>query len=167
MFARYMGVDIFGISMRFVESGVQAQVREILQGYAQIQLRGEGEAAGFECMTAEYNDGSHFIEFQLSREIANDECTLAIRFSLCSYPSIDAIFVEIVKHVLSAHEATVWLMTSALRQKRHFPPGELEWLAAALPDEISAMRAYWQGLFGIRQGVVRVDDSFSFVGLDL
>jgi hypothetical protein len=90
---------------------------------------------------------------------------VAARFSLCSYDSVDALFVEIVKHILSDHDAEVWLMTSALRQKDHYPPGELNWLASALPDEIKAMRQYWQNLFGKKQGTVRVDDSFSFVGL--
>src|SRR6266498_5679193 len=161
-----MGVDIFGISMRFVESGVQAQVREILRDFRHIQLRDEVEAAGFECMAADYNDASHFIELRLSREVANDECTLAVRFSLCSYPSIDPIFVEIVRHILSIHEADVWLMTSALKEKNHYPPGELNWLVSALPDEIKAMREYWQSLFGKKQGSVRVADSFSFVGLN-
>ena len=90
---------------------------------------------------------------------------LAARFSLCSYDSIDDIFVEIVNHILSDRDAEVWLMTSALKEKNHYPPGELIWLASALPDEIKAMRQYWQSLFGKKQGPIRTKDSFSFVGL--
>ncbi len=160
-----MGIDLFGVTMHFVETGVYEPVKEILKGYSEIQLRDEETTVSYKSITGQYSDGNHFIDFQLANQIARNECTLAIRFSLCSYPSIDDVFIQIVGHILTSFEAEVWLMTSALKEKNNYPPGELSWLVSALPDEIKAMRRHWQSLFGTKQGTVRVEDSFSFVGL--
>jgi hypothetical protein len=115
-------------------------------------------------MSGTFNDESHIIDLQLRRAIAEDKTTLSIRFSLCSYNTIDVIFIDIVRKVLSGFDAEVSLMNSALKQKTNYLPGDTEWLVAALPDEIIAMREYWQGLFGTKQGIVRADDSYYFVG---
>ena len=71
----------------------------------------------------------------------------------------------LIAHILSSFDAEVWLMTSALKEKANYAPGDAEWLKAALPSEIAAMRSSWQRMFGTKQGAVRVKDSFSFVGV--
>jgi hypothetical protein len=160
-----MGIEAFGVSMRFTELGVYVRLRELLENHPRINIGNDASASG--CVTAvgEYEDDKHVIDLQISREVASDRCTMAIRFSLCSYESIDAIFIDIVDDVLVSFEADVWLMTSALKQKTNYLPGDQSWLIAALPDEIASMRDYWQRSFGNKQGRVRVKDSFSFAGL--
>ena len=158
-----MGVEVFGVSLRFSEPGGCARLRRILAHYPQITRADKGSVPGDAVTTWEYDDGAHFIDLQM-REIASDEFSLAARYSLCSDSSIDAIFIGFLGNILSSFEADVWLMSSALKQKPHYLPGDSGWLIAALPDEIIEMRKYWQGLFGSKQGVVRVNNSFSFVG---
>lgn len=156
-----MGLEVFGLTMHFVGTQSFDEMQMYLEKWLRIQLQSPKNISG-RTGTGDYDDGKHVIEFQLSQN--EDHCTLAVRFSLCSYDSIDEPFVEVVKHILTDHEAEVWLMTSALREKNSYPPGELNWLVSALPDEIRAMRQSWQSLFGKKQGKVRVKDSFSFVG---
>jgi hypothetical protein len=160
-----MGIEAFGVSMHFVEPGVYGHVRKTLESDKNVHLSKEQKLGEFYVGTGEYFDESHVIEFQLSQEAGSDKCSLALRFSLCSYNSIDTIFTKIVEDVLSSAEADVWLMASSLKQKDNYPPGEAMWLIKLLPEEIAAMRNNWQNLFGTKQGVVRVKDSFSFVGL--
>ena len=153
--------------MNFVDVGVYERVRRTLVAYPDVHMKDAERISEHFTVTGEYTDGSHIIELQLSRDSANDKCTLAARFSLCSFDSIDPIFVDLVCNVLSSFDADVWLMTSALKQKDNYPPGESNWLRMTLPEEIKAMREYWQGLFGHKQGAVRVNDSFSFVGVNV
>ena len=160
-----MGIEAFGVTMRFTELGVSMRLRELLANNPRIHLGGEDSALGHMTSAGEYTDDRHFIDLQISREVASDRCTMAIRFSLCSYESIDAIFIDVVDNVLESFEADVWLMTSALKKKINYLPGDQSWLIAALPDEIASMRDYWQRSFGNKQGRVRVKDSFSFAGL--
>lgn len=160
-----MGVEAFGISLKFVETGIYECVKRTLEDYPGMSLQTGEMTPDYKSITGEYGDGSHFIESQLTNQNRRNECTLAVRFSLCSYQSIDEIFIQIIKDFLSSNDAEAWLMTSALKQKDHYPPGESTWLISALPDEIRAMREHWQSLFGGKQGAVRVKDSFSFVGL--
>jgi hypothetical protein len=154
-----MGVEAFGVSMRFMQADARGGIKKLLASYPQINIA----ETGADSTRGEYNDGAHVIEVQ-SRETEQRDFTLAIRFSLCSYDSIDSVFIDLIKNILSSFEAEVWLMTSAIKQKNNYLPGDSKWLLAALPDEISEMRHYWQNLFGTKQGVVRVKDSFSFVG---
>jgi hypothetical protein len=160
-----MGVEAFGVSMRLIKPGVFDHVIETLTSYDNVRMDRANTVAGFETATGEYNDGTHLIDLQILRDLAENKCTLAVRFSLCSYETIDHIFVNLVGKILSLFEGDVWLMTSALKQKANYLPGDERWLIAALPDEISAMRQYWQNLFGDKQGAVRVKDSFTFVGV--
>jgi hypothetical protein len=160
-----MGIEAFGVSLRFAKLAVCDQIKNILASYPQIRFA-ENKRIPVDEIVGEYDDGTHFIDFQI-REVADNDCTLAIRFSLCSYDSIDSIFIDIMNNILSSFEADVWLMNSALKQKTNYLPGDQKWLIAALPDEIIAMRNHWQQLFGKKQGRVRVKDSFSFVGLKL
>jgi hypothetical protein len=160
-----MGVEAFGVSMRLVETGVSHRLKEVLTSHDHVRMYCGETVSGFETITGEYDDGTHFIDLQIRGVIASSECSLAIRFSLCSYDSIDAIFIALVRDILSSWEAEVWLMTSALRQKNVYLPGDSAWLIAALPDEIVEMRIYWQKLFGSKQGAVRVKDSFLFAGV--
>jgi hypothetical protein len=162
-----MGVEAFGVSLNFVQSGVYEQVYSFLQNRPQIHLRDEEKNSSQSGRTGEYRDDSHFIDLQLSRIPTTNKCTLAIRFSLCSYETIDPIFITLVSDIISSYEAETWLMTSELKQKTNYLPGDEKWLISALPEEISAMRRHWQKLFGSTQGSVRVKDSFSFVGLKL
>jgi hypothetical protein len=162
-----MGIEAFGVSIDFVESGIYEQVLTVLSAYRHVQMHREEHTTPFVTIPGEYNDESHIIELQLRRDTSQSTCTLAVRFSLCSYDTIDRIFIELVSKVLSSWDANVWLMTSALREKDHYPPGEANWLLTALPGEITAMRKYWQSRFGHKQGAVRVKDSFSFVGLNV
>ncbi|SRR6266446_3376819 len=157
-----MGIEAFGVSMRFIQADAGPQLRRILADYSHIRIGDKETAAGYG-VTGEYDDGAHFIDLQLS-ETEGGNRTLAVRFSLCSYESIDQIFIDLISNILSSLDADVWLMTSALKQKGHYLPGDSKWLIAALPDEIIEMRAYWQKLFGTKQGAVRVKDSFAFVG---
>jgi hypothetical protein len=159
-----MGIEAFGVSMHFVKPGVDELVREFLKSVPQIHMQNEERAASYGTTIGEYRDDLHIIEFQLLRDLASGACKLAARFSLCSYGTIDPIFVELVGKVLSRFPAEVWLMTSAIKRKPSYAPDESGLLVAALPTEIGAMRTHWQNLFGGRQGVVRPDDSFSFVG---
>lgn len=162
-----MGIEAFGVSIKFVKSGVYRQVTNILQDYPDVHLGNNISDSGYTTVTGEYADGLHFIDLQLSQANTDNKCTLAVRFSLCSYESIDRIFTEIVSNALSSLEAEVWLMTSALKQKANYLPGDERWLASVLPDEIAAMREHWQRSFGKKQGCVRVEDSFSFIGLNV
>lgn len=160
-----MGVEAFGLSMRLIIPGDFDQVVEALASYDNIRMNQSKTVAGFETVTGEYDDGSHLIDLQILRNVADNICILSVRFSLCSYETIDPVFVNLVGNILSLFECDVWLMTSALKQKANYLPGDERWLVAALPDEIAEMRKYWQNLFGDKQGVVRVNNSFSFVGL--
>jgi hypothetical protein len=157
-----MGVETFGISMRFCEREAFDRLWRFLTTTPHIKLS-KVDDEGQKSAVGEYSDGRHFIDIQL-RAINPTECRLAIRFSLCSYCTIDSLFISLAKDLLSLSEAEVWLMTSALKQKAHYLPGDSQWLIAALPDEIVAMREHWQKLFGFKQGAVRTKDSFSFVG---
>lgn len=150
--------------MRFTSPGVCGQVHNLLVGHPNFRWEQQRVEGGYTTILGEYGDGLHFIELQLTRETATDRCSLAARFSLCSYNSIDSIFIELVSSVLASFEADVWLMTSAVKMKTNYLPGDTHWLVSSLPEEIAAMRAYWQNLFGAKQGAVRVNDSFSFVG---
>jgi hypothetical protein len=152
-----MGIEAFGLTMRFVERDACIHIREALSESSKIRFVGTDLDKTTEL--AEYTDGNHIIEFQISSGV---ECVLAIRFSLCSFPTIDAVFLQLVQKLLSIADAEVWLMTSALNQKDHYSPGDSSWLLAILPEEIEAMRKYWQGVFGTKQGVVRVKDTFNF-----
>lgn len=149
--------------MQFAQVGVFPRLLEFLENEWNLQFHADDLGGG--ALVAEYNDNSHVIEFQLSRYIEDNGCTLAVRFSLCSFATIDSLFIDFVQSVLSRFDAEVWLMTSALKQKDHYPPGEVNWLVKLLPEEIEAMRKYWQRTFGTKQGVVRVKDSFAFVGI--
>jgi hypothetical protein len=162
-----MGIEAFGISMRLIEPGIFDRVAEKLASFDYVRMNKAETAVGFQTTIGEYNDGTHLIELQILREISTDKSTLAVRFSLCSYETIDSIFIMFANNILSLFEAEVWLMTSALKLKANYLPGDEKWLIAALPDEISAMRQQWQQSFGNKQGFVRVKDSFSFIGLKL
>ena len=162
-----MGVEAFGVSMRLVKSGVFDKLSESLASLDNVHLNQKAAVAGFETVKGEFNDGTHVIDLQILRNLNDDICTLTARFSLCSYETIDCMFIELVSNMLSLFEADVSLMTSALKQKANYIPGDEKWLVAALPDEIIAMREHWQHSFGDKQGCVRVKDSFSFVGLKL
>ena len=159
-----MGVEAFGVSMHFVKPRVQGSIRELLESCAKIRMRDEERSADCAVAVGEYFDDLHLIEFQLLCDLATGTCKLSARISLCSYGTIDSIFVGLVSKILLASPAEVWLMTSALQQKPNYAPSEAGMLLTALPKEIEAMRAHWQALFGKKQGVVRPDDSFSFVG---
>jgi len=159
-----MGIEAFGVSMQIVELGVFQEIKSILTGYPYIRMGSVEITPDYETILGEYSDSTHFIDLQLSREITSDICTVAVRFSLCSYESIDSIFIDLVNNILSSFEADVWLMTSAIRRKDNFLPGDSKSLIVALPNEIREMRKYWQNRFGTKQGTVRSDDSFSFVG---
>ncbi len=159
-----MGVEAFGLSMHFCEFGGAEHIRALLEEHPEVLFSKEQKHSQFAIATGEYNDLVHIIEFQLLREIIMARCTLATRFSLCNYGTIDALFVKIVTEILSSFDADVWLMTSAIRQKSNYLAGDARWLLAAVPDEIAEMRAYWQNLFGTKQGPVRVKDSFLFSG---
>ena len=158
-----MGVEAFGLTLQLIAPEPCGELKTLLEQYPHFCRWTEETTAHGSIAAGEYNDGSHIIECQLIQEPAT--CSLAIRFSLCSFDSIDQAFIDLVKHVLSYYDAEVWLMTSAIQQKEHYPLGESIWLSATLPDEIIAMRKHWQKLFGAKQGVVRVKDSFSFVGV--
>ena len=160
-----MGIEVFGVSLEILEPGVYPKLRMLLSDYSHTRIGDEELAANYAVTYGEYKDKRHFIDIYISRDLANNRCKMAIRFSLCSFESIDNILLDIVKLVLSSFDAEVWLMTSALNQKNYYLPGDQNWLIAALPDEIAAMRNYWQGLFGNKQGFVQVKDSFAFVGL--
>jgi hypothetical protein len=160
-----MGVEAFGVSIEFTERRIIDQVLETLIASPEIRVIDQNSIAGFNTVTAEFHDGIHFIEFQVSEEIETSKCTAAIRFALCSFPSVDAIFLNIVKNLLQSFKGDVWLMTSAVKQKGRYSAGDDRWLIAALPREIEEMRKYWQKLFGPKQGAVRVRDSFTFVGI--
>jgi hypothetical protein len=159
-----MGVEAFGVSLHFVKPGVEELILNCLKTIPQLAMQDEQRTASYGTTTGEYCDGSHIIEVQLFRDLGAGDCKLAARFSLCSYETIDRIFVGLVQRVLSLFPAEVWLMTSATKNRARYAPEELGVVVAALPEEISAMRAHWQNLFGGKQGVVRPDDSFSFVG---
>ncbi len=158
-----MGIEAFGVSMRFVQRGICRQLKHILATYPHAHIAEMETTPGYGIL-GEYDDGANFIDIQI-REDASGDCALAIRFSLCSYDSIDPIFIDIIEKVLGSFEADVWLMTSALKTKTNYLPGDQDWLLAALPEEIVAMREHWQRVFGNKQGHVRVKDSFSFVGV--
>ena len=160
-----MGAEAFGISMQFVELDVWACVTDILATYRQIRMGDRSVSGGYATVLGEYIDDAHIIELQLSHHIPSDKCTLAVRFSLCSFDSIDTIFIALISNILSSLDADVWLMSSAIKHKSNYLPGDSRWLIAALPDEIAQMRNYWQGLFGSKQGAVRVKDSFAFIGM--
>jgi len=160
-----MGMEAFGVSMQIVQPIAWQKLRGILARYPNTCLEDPEISSAFETVVGEYDDGRHIIDIQLSREITSDKCTLAMRFSLCSYETIDNIFVELVNSVLFSFEAEVWLMTSAVREKASYLPGDSTWLIGALPGEIVEMRNYWQNFFGTKQGAVRVKDSFSFIRL--
>ncbi len=160
-----MGIEAFGVSMHIVELKAWQKLNDLLAEYPSMRIKSTEAVGAFETVFGEYGDGAHFMDVQISREIAKDKCVLAIRFSLCSYESIDQIFIDLVKHVLASFEAQVWLMASAVQQKGDYLPGDSRWLIAALPDEIIEMRKYWRGLFGDKQGAVRPEDSFAFVGV--
>jgi hypothetical protein len=160
-----MGIEAFGVSMRFVEPVNGERMMQALARCEYIRLCRQETVLGFEITIGEYSDGDHYIDLQILHETTSNECTLAVRFSLCSYESIDTIFIDLVESILSDFEADVWLMTSAIRQKANYLPGDSNWLIAALPDEIVEMRNYWQDLFGVKRGPVRVKDSFLFVGV--
>lgn len=162
-----MGVEAFGVSINFIQPGVYGQIYSFFQNRSKIHLRDEEKDSSHSSQTGEYKDDSHFIDLQLSRILTNKKCTLAIRFSLCSYDTIDPIFITLASDIISSFEAETWLMTSELKQKTNYFPGDEKWLVSALPEEIFAMRQHWQKLFGSKQGSVRVKDSFSFVGLKL
>ena len=153
--------------MRLVKPGVFSGISESLAGLDNVHLNQKEVVAGFETIKGEFNDGTHVIDLQLQRNLTDNKCTLTARFALCSYETIDCKFIKFVSNILSSFEADVWLMTSALKQKANYLPGDEKWLVAALPDEIIAMREHWQHSFGDKQGCVRVKDSFSFVGLKL
>jgi hypothetical protein len=161
---KFMGIEAFGVSMQFNAAGIHQQVKQFLEDYQGVRLFDVQTSSSEEIITGEYSDGSHFIDLQLSHDDAGKRCTLAARFSLCSYNGIDAVFIDLIAHILSFFDAEVWLMTSALKEKANYAPGDAAWLKAALPSEIAAMRKYWQDMFGTKQGAVRVKDSFAFVG---
>jgi hypothetical protein len=160
-----MGVEAFGISIKFLECRIYTQLQQALKIYPQVHCLHNETTAAYNIFTAEYEDGKHFIDFQILHEIATHKCSLTMRFSLCSHDSIDSIFIEITNEILSLFEGHVSLMTSALKYKSDYFPGDQKWLLAALPDEIIEMRKYWQNLFGTKRGAVRVKESFLFVGL--
>lgn len=158
-----MGIEAFGISMHFAEPGDWRKLMEILARNPTVRMATTGALDAFEIL-GEYDDGTHFIDFQMVLENPGDTCVLAARFSLCSHESIDQIFIALIRDILSRFEAEVWLMTSAVKKKSHYPSSDSKLLIAELPNEIVAMRKYWQNLFGSKQGAVRSDNSFSFVG---
>jgi hypothetical protein len=160
-----MGVEAFGISMQLVNRGEFRGILGFLSQYGNIRFQRTEADSYFETVVGEYSDGIHFIDLQIRHAVTSDQCDLAVRFSLCSYDTIDAIFIKLIGDVLAAWEAEAWLMTSAIKQKTNYLPGDARWLLAALPDEIVEMRRYWQNLFGTRQGAVRARDSFSFAGV--
>lgn len=149
--------------MHFVQVGACNRIKKILASRPHVKFACNHSGSS-SAMTGDYADEFHIIEFQL-REIKPTSCTLSIRFSLCSYGTIDSIFISIVADILSELEADVWLMTSAIKQKSNYLPGDSRWLIAALPDEIAEMRKFWQNTFGTKQGAVRVSESFTFVGI--
>src|SRR5437660_2124926 len=155
-----MGVEAFGLSIRFVEPCIGSRLMSQLSAFPAIRMLEKGTIFGYETTTGEYNDALHFIDIQISHELLSQESCASVRFSLCSYDTIDPIFLELVGQILVPLEAEVWLMTSALNQKNSYLPGDSNWLFAALPDEIVAMREHWQSLFGRKQGAVRVKESF-------
>ncbi|HTI70832.1 MAG TPA: hypothetical protein VMF06_12760 [Candidatus Limnocylindria bacterium] len=150
--------------MRIIEPGISRQLLILLRGPEHIRMDCVETSTGYESITGEYNDGKHLIDIQVLQSISNQYSTLAIRFSLCSYDSIDDIFIELVRDILSRWDAECWLMTSAIGQKNRYSPGDSQWLISALPDEIVEMRRYWQNMFGLKHGVVQTSDSFSLVG---
>jgi hypothetical protein len=159
-----MGIEAFGVSMRLVGPPTHRLVRNYLETDPQIHFDQEDRTASYGAMVGKFFDGHHIIELQILREIATGNCTLSARFSLCSYDSIDPVFVGLVGRVLSEFPAEVSLMTSILKERPSYGAEESQALLAALPMEIASMRAYWQNLFGNKQGIVSPDDSFSFVG---
>ncbi len=128
-----MGIEAFGVSMNFVHPKVYENVKLFLRDYPQVHLEDEKGDGAYHTVTGEYSDGLHFIGLQLSRANVDDKCILAARFSLCSYGSVDAIFINFVSSVLSSFEAEVWLMTSVLKQKSNYLPGDTRWLVEADP----------------------------------
>src|SRR2546425_659101 len=106
-----MGIEAFGISMRFSESGACERLKEHLSDYPQISLGAMESVSGYDTIIGEFADGVHSIDLQLSREIATEQTTLALRFSLCSYDTIDAIFINLVSGIMRILECEVWLMT--------------------------------------------------------
>jgi hypothetical protein len=160
-----MGIEAFGVSIKFTEPGIHSRIEEALASRPQFRVLTRKSSTDYRIVEGEYADGMHYIDFQLYSEVASKQCTLAVRFSPCSYDGIGPIFIEIVKDMLVSFEGGAWLMTSAHKQKAYYLPGDQDWLIAALPDEIAAMRKYWQRSFGNKQGCVRAKDSFSFAGL--
>src|SRR5437867_3279816 len=115
-----MGIEAFGVSMRFVQPGVYPRVRQLVSDLPEIRTDKEQTSSAYETITAEFHDGKHTIDLQISVEIPQDFCELAVRFSLCSYDTIDAVFIGLVRRILSLFESEVWLMNSALHLKDYY-----------------------------------------------
>lgn len=160
-----MGIEAFGVSMRLTQPSMSQLVRSFLETDPRIHFKQEARTASYIATTGRFTDGDHIIELQILREVATGNCTVSARFSLCSYDSIDSVFAGLVARVLSEFPAEVSLMTSILKERTSYDTEESQALLVALPEEIASMRAYWQNLFGNKQGMVSPDESFSFVGV--
>src|SRR5438552_2584326 len=109
-----MGIETFGISIRFIEPGISPELIKVLSDFPEVHCDKWQTVGAYDVLIGEYNDGCHCVDFQLSVERRDEACILALRFSLCSYNGIDAVFLDLTRCFLTSFDAEVWLMTSAL-----------------------------------------------------
>ena len=92
-----------------------------------------------------YHDGQHAIELELSDKPVRVSC----RFTLCHPPSVDAVFLALVRDLMTRLGMEAKICDDVRPEHaRFFALGDFADFAAATLHYITARRAEWIGAFG-------------------
>ena len=156
-----MGVETFGVSLKF-ESEKFGDIHDCLISHSGLS-KIKSDTSSPDGWQYIYEDSKHIVECQLTRD--GGVCDCSIRFSLCSFESIDEVFIEVVTSVVELHPSVIWLMSSVNHTHDRFDGEDSDLLLKMLPGEIGDMRKHWQKMFGTKQGKVLVAGSYQFIGI--
>jgi hypothetical protein len=141
-----MGMEVFLIELHGGPSSY-GEAKEIVHGMSNVYPDPEG--GWFPGSTYYvFRDGTHTIEM----ELADAPVKLMCRFTLCHPPSVDAVFLTLVRELMLRLGMKVKILENIRPEhERFFSLQEFAEFSAIVRDPIATCRAGWIATFGDRQ----------------
>jgi hypothetical protein len=156
-----MGIESFGVVLRAKRTLPIKEIRSAVLSFPNVHfVKDDNSGSSFE-----YNDGEHLVELLLRGSDKDAEFDLCVRFALCNPDGVEGKFTRLIAWAASRWRPAIWQLSSATKQKTQFSPDESDVFLANVREEVRALGQVWQKAFGIKRGLVRVEDVFGWLGV--
>lgn len=141
-----MGLESFRVELRGGRANC-SDAKETIQEQPHVRLDEQSpETKGSTYYVID--DGRHIIEV----EIKDAPVRISCRFTLCHPSSVDSIFLELIREIMSRLGMEVWICDDVRPEDTHpFSLATYAEFSSAALRAIAARRVEWMAAFGIEQ----------------